>query len=77
MVGTPDENTNNPNAGRITKAKPWGRRMFGRLCLRYMDGVEEDLHRIRICNLKYKSGDRRAWRNILRKTRTHEGVECY
>jgi hypothetical protein len=44
----------------------------GRPCLRWMDGVTEDLHRMRISNWKDKAGDRRAWRNILQKARTHE-----
>jgi hypothetical protein len=38
-----------------------------------VDGrVTEDLHRKRISNWKDKAGDRRAWRNILRKARIHE-----
>jgi hypothetical protein len=69
--------TNNPPARRITDAKPWGRRRVGRPCLRWMDGVTGDLHRMRISNWKDKAGDRWAWRNILRKARTHEELLCY
>jgi hypothetical protein len=64
--------TNNTPTRRITEAKPWGRRRVGRLCLRWMDRVTEDLHRMRISNWKDKAGDRRAWRNILRKDIIHE-----
>jgi hypothetical protein len=52
--------------------KPWGRRRVGRPYLKWMDGVTEDLHRTRISNWKDNAGDRRAWRNILRKARTQE-----
>jgi hypothetical protein len=37
-----------------------------------MDRVTQDLHRMMINNWKDKAGDRRAWRNILRKARTYE-----
>jgi hypothetical protein len=67
--------TNNPPpppARRMTKAKPWGRRRDGRPYLRWMDRATEDLYRMRISNWKDKAGDRRAWRNILRKDMIHE-----
>jgi hypothetical protein len=68
MVGTREENDEqHPAARRITEVKPWGRRRVGRPYLRWMDGVTEDHHRMRISNWKDKAGDRRAWRNILRK----------
>ena len=61
-----------PPTRRITQAKPWSRRRVGRPCLRWMDGVTEDLHRMWISNWKDKAGDRRAWRNIPRKDKTNE-----
>jgi hypothetical protein len=47
--------TNNPPARRITEGKPWSRRRVERPCLRWMDGVTEDLHRKRIGNWKDKA----------------------
>jgi hypothetical protein len=69
MVGTPDENDEQPPATRITEAKPWGRR---RLSVRWLNGVTEDLHRMGISNWKDKTGDTGAWRISLRKAKTNE-----
>jgi hypothetical protein len=48
--------TKNPPSRRITEATAWGRRRVGRPCLRWMEGVTEDLHRMRINNWKDKAG---------------------
>jgi hypothetical protein len=47
--------SNSPTARRITEAKPWGRRRVARMCLRWVDGVREDLHPVRISNWKDKT----------------------
>jgi hypothetical protein len=59
---------------KITERTPCKARPVGRLRLRWMDQVEEDLRRMRITGWRVKAEDREEWSRIVEQTKTHPGV---
>ena len=56
---------------KITEWIPYKTRPVGRLRLRWMDQVEEDLKRLKIIGWRVKVEDRREWSRIVEQTKTH------
>jgi hypothetical protein len=59
---------------KITEWTPYKRRPVGRLGLRWMDRVEEDLKRMKIVGWRAKVEDRQEWNSIVEQTETHPGL---
>jgi hypothetical protein len=59
---------------KITEWTPYKARPVGRLRLRWMDQVEEDLQRMKITGWRVKAEDRQEWSRIVEQTKTHPGL---
>ena len=59
---------------KITKWTPNKTIPAGRLRLRWMNRVEEDLKRMKIAGWKTKVEDRQEWNRIVEQTKTHRGL---
>jgi hypothetical protein len=59
---------------KLMEWKPEGRRNVGRPRLRWMDGVEEDLRKMKVKKWWLAARDRESWRNILREAEAHSGL---
>jgi hypothetical protein len=53
---------------------PIGTRPVGKPRQRWQEDVMEDLQKLKVRNLKEAAKDRRAWRDLADKTKTHEGL---
>jgi len=59
----------------VKKLNEWetcSSRPVGRLRLRWLDHVEEDLKKIKVRNWGEKCRDRRLWNEIVKQTKTHQ-----
>ena len=59
---------------RISEYKPDGRRRGGRPKFRWMDGIIEDVKRLKIINWWMAARNREAWRKILREAVIRPGL---
>jgi hypothetical protein len=59
---------------KLTEWEPRSSRPVGRLRLRWMDQVEEDLKKMKVRNWKEKCKDRRLWNAIVKQAKTHPGM---
>jgi hypothetical protein len=59
---------------RIMECKPEGRWSVGRPRLRWKDGVDDDLRKLKIKNWWTVAKDRESWKKILREAETHKGL---
>jgi hypothetical protein len=59
---------------KLMLGKPDGTRRRGRPELRWIDGLEKDLHNISIRNWKNIALDRSRWRRCLEQAKTHPGL---
>jgi hypothetical protein len=59
---------------KLMLGKPDGTRRRGRSKLRWIDGLEKDLHNISIINCKNIALDRSGWRRCLEQAKTHPGL---
>jgi hypothetical protein len=59
---------------KLMLGKPDGTRRCGRPKLRWIDGLEKDLHNISIRNWKNIALDRFRWRRCLEQAKTHTGL---
>jgi hypothetical protein len=59
---------------KLMLGKPDGTRRRGRPKLRWIDGLEKDLHNISIRNWKNVAIDRSRWRRCLEQAKTHPGL---
>ena len=59
---------------RISEYKPDGRRRVGRPKFRWMDGIIEDVKRLKITNWWMAARNREAWRKILREAVIRPGL---
>jgi hypothetical protein len=55
--------------------KPDGRRFVGRPRVRRMDGVEDDLRKMKIKTWWSAARSREWWRKILREAEAHSGLQ--
>jgi hypothetical protein len=61
-------------ARRLLGWKPMGTRPIGRPRQRWQEDVMEDLKKLEIKNWKETAKDRKAWRDLAEKTKTHKGL---
>jgi hypothetical protein len=54
--------------------KPMETRPVGRLRQQWQDDVMEDLKKLKIKNWKETAKDRRIWRDLTEKAKTHKGL---
>jgi hypothetical protein len=53
-----------------------GTRPVGRPRQRWQEDVMEDLKKLKIKNWKETDKDRRTWRDLVEKAKTHKGLYC-
>jgi len=56
--------------------KPMGIRLVGRPRQRWQEDVREDLKKLKVKNWKEIAQDRRTWRDLAEKAKTHKGLQC-
>jgi hypothetical protein len=61
-------------ARRILDWKPMGTRPVGRPRQRWRKDVLEDLKKLKIKNWKKTAKDRKTWRDLAEKAKTHKGL---
>ena len=54
--------------------KPMGTRTVGRPRQRWQEDVMEDLKKLKVKNWKEIDKDRRTWRDLAERAKTHEGL---
>jgi hypothetical protein len=54
--------------------KPMGTRSVGRPRQRWLEDVLEDLKKLKVKNWKEMAKDRRNWRDLDEKAKTHDGL---
>ena len=54
--------------------KPMGTRPIGRPRQRWQEDVTEDLKKMKVKNWKEAAKDRRTWRDLAEKAKTHKGL---
>jgi len=60
--------------GKLLDWKPMGTRPVERPRQRWQEDVMEDLNQLKVKNWKEAAKDRRTWRDLAEKTKTHKGV---
>jgi hypothetical protein len=61
-------------ARRLLDWKPMGTRAVGRPRQRWQEDVMEDLKKLKIKNWKETAKDRKTWRDLTEKAKTHNGL---
>ena len=56
--------------------KPMGNRLVGRPRQRWQENIMEDLKNIKVKNWKEIAMDRRTWRDLAEKAKTHKEWQC-
>jgi hypothetical protein len=56
--------------------KPMGTIPIGRPRQRWQEDVMEDLKKLKVKNWKETAKDRRIWRDLTEKAKTHKGLYC-
>jgi len=54
--------------------KPMGTRPVGKPRQRWQEDVMEDLKKLKVKNWEEAAKDRRTWRDLAKKTKTHKGL---
>jgi hypothetical protein len=72
MGRTPSKDERQPK--RIVECKPEGRRSIGRPRLRWKNGVEDDLRKLKVKNWWTVAKDRESWKKFLREVKAHNGL---
>ena len=60
--------------GKLLDWKPMGTRPVGRPRQRWQEDVMEDLKKLEVKNWKETAKDRRSWRDLAEKAKTHKGL---
>jgi len=61
---------------KILDWKTMGTRPVGRPRQRWQEDFMEDLKNLKVKNWKEAAKDRRTWRDLAEKTKTHKGLQC-
>jgi hypothetical protein len=59
---------------KVTEWEPCSSRQVRRPRLIWLDQVEEDLNKMKVRNWREKCNDRRLWNEIVKQTKTHQGL---
>ena len=60
--------------GKLLDWKPMGTRPVGKPRQRWQEDVMEDLKKLKVKNWKEAAKDRRTWRDLAQKAKTHTGL---
>jgi len=60
--------------GELLDWKPMETRQVGRPRQRWQEDVMEDLKKLKVKNWKEVAKDRRTWRDLAEKVKTHKGL---
>jgi hypothetical protein len=60
--------------GKLIDWKPVGTRPVGRPRQRWQEHVMEDLKKLKVKNWKEAPKDRKTWRDLVEKEKTHKGL---
>jgi len=60
--------------GKLLDWRPVGTRPVGRPRKRWQEDVMEDLKKLKVKNWKETAKDRRTWRDLGEKAKTHKGL---
>ena len=60
--------------GKLLVWKPMGTRPVGKTRQRWQEDVMEDLRKLKVKNWKEAAKDRRSWRDLAEKAKTHKGL---
>jgi hypothetical protein len=60
--------------GKLLDWKPMGTRTEGRPRQRWQEKFMEDLKKLKVRNWKEAAKDRRTWRDLAEKAKTHKGL---
>jgi len=60
--------------GKLLDWKPMGTRPVGRTRQRWQEDVMEDLKKLKVKNWKETAKDRRTWRDLAEKVKTHKAL---
>jgi hypothetical protein len=63
-------------ARKLLDWKPTGTRPVGRPRQRWQEDVTGDLKKVKVKNWKEIAKDRRTWRDLAEKAKTHKGLKC-
>jgi hypothetical protein len=74
MAGPNTKNGPNKPARRLLDWKPMGNRPVGTPRQRWQEDVMEDLKKLKIKNWKETAKDRKTWRDLAEKVKTHKGL---
>ena len=58
----------------VKKVTDWETRPVGKPRLRWLDQVEQDLKKMKLRNWREKGKDRRLWNEIVKQTKTPQGL---
>jgi hypothetical protein len=61
---------------KILDWKPMGTRPVGRPRQRWQEDIMVDPKKLKIKNWKETAKDRRTWRDLAEKAKTHKGLQC-
>jgi hypothetical protein len=74
MAGAYPKNGQARPTGKLLDWKPMGTRPVRRPRQRWQEDVIEDLKKLKIKNWKETAMDRRIWRDLAEKAKTHKGL---
>jgi hypothetical protein len=60
--------------GKLLDWRPMGTRPVGRPRLRWQENVIEDLKKLKVKNWKETAKDRRTWKDLAERAKTHKGL---
>jgi hypothetical protein len=61
---------------KLLEWKPMRTRPVGKPRQRWQEDVTKDLNKLEVKNWKEAAKERRTWRNLAEKTKTHKGLQC-
>jgi hypothetical protein len=74
MAGAYPKNGPSKSNWELLDWKPMGTRPVGRPRQRWQEDAMEDLKKLKIKNRKEAAKDRRTWRDLAEKAKTHKGL---
>jgi hypothetical protein len=76
MAGTYTANGPSKTNQEAIRLETYGARPVGRLRQRWQEDVMENLKKLKVKNWKKTAKDRKTWRDLAEKAKTHEGLLC-
>jgi hypothetical protein len=74
MAGAYPNNRPSKTNWEAIKLETMGTRLVGRPRQRWQEDVMEDLKKLKVKNWREAANDRRTWRDLVEKAKTHKGL---